>query len=83
MVKQLERVQLQMSEWVRPLYVNACILGQGWFAIARECKLLGYLGLYAVEYVPQPATPSIHRLDGINPATFAAYRRAPYAPVSY
>ena len=57
--KQLERVQLQMSEWVRPLNVNASILLHGWFAIARECKLLGYLGLYSVEYVPQPATPYI------------------------
>jgi hypothetical protein len=75
----LERVQLQMSEWVRPLNVNANILVHGWIAIARECKLLGYLGMYSVEYVPQPATPYIHLRDCINPATFAAYRRAPYA----
>jgi hypothetical protein len=77
--KQLERVQLQMAEWVRPLNVNAHILLQGWIAIARECKLLGYLGLYSVEYVPQPATPYIHLRDHTNPTMYAAYRRAPYA----
>jgi hypothetical protein len=77
--KQLERVQLQMAEWVRPLTVESAILVHGWIAIARECKLLGYLRLYSVEYVPQPATPYIELLDGTNPAWWAAMGRAPYA----
>jgi hypothetical protein len=77
--KQLERVQLQMAEWVRPLNTNINIVGSGWFAIARECKLLGYLGLYSVEYVPQPATPYIELSANTNPAMFAAWGAAPYA----
>ena len=44
--KQLERVQLQMSEWVRPLVTNNTFVQFGWLAIARECKLRGYLGLH-------------------------------------
>jgi hypothetical protein len=57
--KQLERVQLQMVEWVRPFNMENQFVGFGWITITRECKLLGYLGLYCFEYVPQPATPYI------------------------
>ena len=77
--KQLERVQLQMAEWVRPLNVNSTFLYFGWTAIARECKLLDYLGLYSNEFVPQPATPYIELHVNTNPAMVAAYGRAPYA----
>jgi hypothetical protein len=77
--KQLERVQLQMAEWVRPLCANCVFLMHGWNAIARECKLLGYLDLCCVEYVPQPATPYIGLWVATNPAMYAAYGRAPYA----
>jgi hypothetical protein len=76
--KQLERVQLQMAEWVRPLNVNSAFLCQGRMAIARECKLVGYLRLYSSEYVPQPATPYIDLFVANNPAMFAAMGRAPF-----
>ena len=46
-VKQLERVQLQMTEWVRSLNVHSSSLFQGWIATCRECKLLGYLQRYS------------------------------------
>ena len=49
--KQLERVQLQMAEWVRPLNMENSFVLLGWLAIARECKLGGYLGLYGFEHV--------------------------------
>jgi hypothetical protein len=77
--KQLERVQLQMAEWVRPLVVNSNFLVYGWATICRECKLLGYLRLYSVEHVPQPATPYINLRDCTNRASFAAMGAAPYA----
>jgi hypothetical protein len=76
--KQLERVQLQTAEWVRPFSVDSCFLVHGWIAIARECKLLGYLRLHSIEYVPQPSTPYIDLRVGTNPAWFAAMGRAPY-----
>jgi hypothetical protein len=55
--KQLERVQLQMAEWVRPLIIENNTLYNGWFATAKELQLIGYLDLHSVEYFPQPATP--------------------------
>jgi hypothetical protein len=75
--KQLERVQLQMAEWVRPLNTNSAFLWQGWTAIARECKLVGYLSLYSIEYVLQPATPYIELFIN-NHAMLAAMGRAPF-----
>jgi hypothetical protein len=51
----------------------------GWTAIARECQLLGYLQLYGIEHIPQPATPYIEVVCDTNPAQFVAYGRAPYA----
>jgi hypothetical protein len=77
--KQLERVQLQMAEWVRPLLVESAFVWFGWIAIARECQLVGYLQLYGYEFVPQPATPYIDLFVVNNPAMFAAIGRAPYA----
>jgi hypothetical protein len=77
--KQLERVQLQMAEWVRPLATNNNFILVGWMVIARECKLLGYLKLYSIEYVPQPATPYIDLWVATNHAMYAAFGRAPYA----
>jgi hypothetical protein len=77
--KQLERVQLQMAEWVRPIVVESNIMWYGWVAICQECKLSGYLDLYSVEYVPQPATPNIDLLFVLNPAMVAAWGAAPYA----
>ena len=77
--KQLERVQLQMAEWVRPLVVKSAFLVHGWIAICRELGLLGYLQLYGCESVPQPATPYIGLWVATNPAMYAAMGRAPYA----
>jgi hypothetical protein len=52
----------------------------GWLAIARECKLLGYLGMYSFEHVPQPATPYVDLFVAVIPALYAAKMgRAPYA----
>jgi hypothetical protein len=77
--KQLERVQLQMAEWVRPLNIESSLLWNGWIALAKELNLQGYLGLYSIEYVEQPATPYIDLFGNANPAMFAAIGRAPYA----
>jgi hypothetical protein len=77
--KQLERVQMQMAEWVRPLVMENQFVVFGWRAIARECNLLAYLGLYGYEHVPQPATPYIDLVVVANPGMYAAYGRAPYA----
>jgi hypothetical protein len=68
-----------MAEWVRPLNVEISFVGFGWMAIARECTLLGYLGLYGYEFYPQPATPYINLFVLPNPAMFAAWGAAPYA----
>jgi hypothetical protein len=77
--KQLERVQLQMAEWVRPLAGNNGMLWIGWFAIARELDLQGYLRLYCCEHVPQPATPYIEHIVFPNKDMWAAWGEAPYA----
>jgi hypothetical protein len=78
--KQLERVQLQMAEWVRPLTSEIHFLWFGWIAIAKELKLQGYIGLYCIEYVQQPRTPYIDILvNGANPAMHAAVGQSPYA----
>jgi hypothetical protein len=77
--KQLERVQLQMAEWVRPLGGNSAMLWIGWFAIARELDLQGYLRLYGCEYAPQPVTPYMDLFVVVNPAMFAAWGGAPCA----
>jgi hypothetical protein len=68
-----------MSEWVRPFSVNSCFLMHGWIAIARECQLQGYLQLYSIEHVRQPATPHIELFDSTNSGWWAALGRAPYA----
>ena len=75
----MERVQLQMAEWVRPLNMNNSFVVFGWIAICRECKLPGYLRLYSIEHVPQPATPYIDLLVVANRAMIAAMSAAPYA----
>ena len=36
--KQLERVQLQMAEWVRPINVENQTLHFGWFNMAKVCR---------------------------------------------
>ena len=36
--KQLERVQLQMAEWVRPLVMENQSLHFGWFNMAKVCR---------------------------------------------
>jgi hypothetical protein len=77
--KQLERAQLQMAECLRPVNIEIHSIVFGWMAICRECKLPGYLDLYCVEHVPQPATPYIDLFVNTNPSTFAAIGRAPYA----
>ena len=33
--KQLERVQLQMAEWVRPIVIDTQTVTFGWFSIAK------------------------------------------------
>jgi hypothetical protein len=76
--QQLERVQLQMAEWVMPLTGNNCMLYYGWIAIAKELKLQGYLDLNCIEYIPQPAMPYIDLLVTNNPAMHAALDQAPY-----
>jgi hypothetical protein len=78
--KQLERVQLQMAEWVRPINIENNTIFTGWFAIAKELQLVGYLDLYSFEFFPQPGTPYID-LPGFftNPAHFAALGRAPFS----
>ena len=75
----MERVQLQMAEWLRPINVNSAFLWLGWIAICRECRLVGYLRLYGYEFVPQPATLYIDLVVSNNPAMYAAMGRAPYA----
>jgi len=77
--KQLERVQLQMAEWVRPLAMETHSVTFGWRAIAKELQLQGYLNLYCYEYTPQPTTPYIDILACANPTMFAAMGAAPWA----
>ena len=36
--KQLERVQLQMAEWVRPINVENQTVNFGWFNMAKVCR---------------------------------------------
>ena len=36
--KQLERVQLQMAEWVRPINVENMTVNFGWFNMAKVCR---------------------------------------------
>jgi hypothetical protein len=76
--KRLERVQLQMAEWVRPVNMEVSFAFFGLTSIANECGLSGYLKLSSIEYFPQPATPYIHLYGITDPAMFAAIGRAPY-----
>jgi hypothetical protein len=75
---QLERVQLQMAEWVRPLVMDTNFILYGWIDVARECQLPGYLRLYGYEFVPQPTTPYIELLV-IGNTMFSTMGAAPYA----
>jgi hypothetical protein len=78
--KQLERVQLQMAEWVRPLVMESNTITYGWFAIAKELQLFRYLELGSAAYFPQPATPYIDLFGSFtNSAMFAAWGRAPFS----
>jgi hypothetical protein len=36
--KQLERVQLQMAEWVMPITIDNQSLNYGWFNVAKVCR---------------------------------------------
>jgi len=36
--KQLERVQLQMADWARPINVENQTVNIGWFTMAKVCR---------------------------------------------
>jgi hypothetical protein len=57
-----------MAEWARPFNQDINLIAYGWLSIARECKLLGYLGIYSIEHTPQLATPYIDLYVVNNPA---------------
>ena len=79
--KQLERVQLQMSDWVRPLVMNANTFTQSFHQVAFELDLDAYLQLYSIEFVTQPDTPYIEIWHGGSLATFAALGKNPLVKI--
>jgi hypothetical protein len=78
--KQLERVQMQMAEWVKPLSMANLEVTYGWIATARELRLEGYLQMYALEWENQPATPHVEVYGtSASPTMYAAWGRAPFS----
>ena len=75
--KQLERVQLQMAEFVRPLNAHVAAWVWAWIFASEELGL-SRNSLYSVEFVAQPATPRIQILNITNPAGWNAAGRMPY-----
>ena len=75
--KQLERVQLQMAEFVRPLNAHVSAWHHAWIHASEELGF-SHNNLYSVEFVAQPATPRIQILNTNNPAGWNANGRMPY-----
>ena len=75
--KHLERVQLQMAEFVRPLNAHVTAWDLAWIFASEELGL-SRNSLYSVEFLAQPATPRIQILKFNNPAGWNANGRMPY-----
>ena len=77
--KQLERVQMQMADFVRPLVtdINICFTVLPY--VARELDLRAYLELYSIEFVAQPETPYVEMFNPLN--YFAAHGKNPLVKI--
>jgi hypothetical protein len=81
--KQLERMQMQMTEWVRSLNVNSSSLLQGCIATCRECKLLGYLRLRSFAQELAASRRSLLAQELLHSFEYAPQLATPYvAPPS-
>ena len=78
--KQLERVQMQMADFVRPLVTDIDTFAHALLYVARELDLRAYLELYRTEFVAQPETPYVEMLHG-NVETFAAHGKNPLVKI--
>ena len=78
--KQLERVQMQMADFVRPLVTDINTFGSALPYVARELDLRAYLELYRIQFVAQPETPYVEMCYG-NVETFAAYGKNPLVKI--
>jgi hypothetical protein len=60
--KLLERVQMQMAEWIRPLTLGVTTLGNFYPHMSKELALHNYLTLYNTKFFPQSSTPYVELL---------------------
>ena len=79
--KQLERVQMQMADFLRPLVAD---INNYWSAlpyVARELDLRAYLELYSIEFVAQPETPYVEMFAVHGNEYFAAHGKNPLVKI--
>jgi hypothetical protein len=75
--KQLERVQMQMADFVRPLVMDINTFNNAIAYVARELDFRAFLELYSVEFVAQPATPYVKNFHGSSMELLAAHEKHP------
>jgi hypothetical protein len=75
--KQLERVQLQLAEFIDPAFVNILTALESWIYVADAVGLEGYLALYQSQFMSQPATPLAKMINNASPKMWRAVAMAP------
>jgi hypothetical protein len=80
--KQLERVQMQMADFVRPLVMDINTYCNALPNVAWELDLRAYLELYSIEFVAQPETPYVEIVGMFQKfETFAAHGKNPLVKI--
>jgi hypothetical protein len=75
--QQLEHVQMQMADFVRPLIMDINTFRHALPYVARELDLRAYLERYSVEFIAQPATPYVELFHWVSLDLMAAYGKNP------
>ena len=76
--KQLERVQLQMAEFVYPMQVLTGIASRALERAAFECGCEGTMATYAHEWISPPTQPYATVFTVGNPETFKRVAANPF-----
>jgi hypothetical protein len=77
--KLLERVQLQLAEFVEPGLIQILVSSNAWTYMADAVGLEAYLAQFQFEFISQPATPgeNFKTIIATNPKTWRATASAP------
>jgi hypothetical protein len=76
--KQLERVQLQLAEFVYPVQIIGAHFNRAFEYAVRRCGLEVYAATYCFEWHSPPAQPHVSIFNGGNPKILKAWSANPF-----